>query len=75
MSEHLPELPEKAILEIAQVQLAIEDIIRQLDDVDFESEEDRTLTIYLLCLAYVRGWEDRFYFEHPDVPRISEHDS
>lgn len=79
MSEHLPEppaLPERAILEIAQVQLAIEDFIRQMDeDVEITSEEDRMILIYLMCLCYTRGWEDRFYAEHPDAPRIPEDDS
>lgn len=72
MSEHLPE---HAILEIGKVQLAIAEIISQLDDVEFESEEDRVIVILLLSTAYVQGWEDRFYFEHPDAPRLSDGDS
>lgn len=65
-------LPEDAILKIAEVQLRIEEIIRELEDVDFETEEDRAIVITLLAMAFVKGWEERFYFEHPDAPRAPE---
>lgn len=59
--EHIPDLPEDAILELAEIDLAIEDVLRSLDDClkDMEIEEiDRSLIIHHVRMAYITGFED-----------------
>lgn len=60
--EHIPDLPDEAIIRIAEIDLAIEDTLRSLDE-HFEGlgleEVDRAIIIHHVRLAYVQGWSDR----------------
>lgn len=58
--EHIPDVPPEVALQFAEIDLAIEEAIRELDDsLDFEDEIDRTLVLHLLRWAYIQGYTDR----------------
>lgn len=66
---HFPDLPPEAIIQIGEVQLAIEQIIRELDDaVEFDDPNDRAIVIHLLSMSYIEGWVDRHNGKTLDNP-------
>lgn len=57
----VPDLSVEGIMALAEIDLAIEEIIRSLDDAveEWSEEIDRTLVIHHVRMAYIQGQEDR----------------
>ena len=62
MSEHIPQLPPEVIIQIGEVDLAIEEVLRSLDehldemDIDLT---DRSIILHHVRMAYIQGYQDR----------------
>lgn len=60
--EHIPDLPAEAIFQIAEIDLAIEETLRSLDEhlegLGLE-EVDRAIILHHVRLAYIKGYTDR----------------
>lgn len=63
--EHIPKLPPEAIIRLGQIDMALDEILRELDEyilqheIDID-ETDRAVFIHLIRLGYLKGWEDRY---------------
>lgn len=60
--EHLPDLPPEAAIQLGEIDLAIEDVLRSLDEHLVElglDDVDRSIIIHHVRWAYIQGWTDR----------------
>lgn len=56
---HIPNVPPEVAVSFGEIDLAIEEVIRELDEaIDFEDEADRTIVLHFLRWAFLIGRED-----------------
>lgn len=68
--DHLPDLPHEAIIELGEIDLAIEEVLRSLDEhlAEFEIElepVDRAMLINHLRWAFIEGYTQRAFEQLP----------
>ncbi len=71
--EHIPDLPPESIIELGEIDLAIEEVLRSLDEhlAEFEielDEVDRAMLINHIRWSFIEGWTQRHFEAPPQIP-------